>query len=692
MGGSSDLSYKQESSGIRASRHGLKERIVFTACLFILLLVLGAKVYRASLESTLWMDEVFSLQLSTKNGAQISDLASLDNHPPLYYHLLHAWVTLPSFLGFQHSVHWARLLNILIWVGTTAGIWILLRRVTPSWHSAWGAVLFAISPNIVQFTQDVRGYGLAVCAISIVFALLVAVEGRADSAPVAHLALAFAAASAIAYWSHLIAWVPTALLGCVWFTQTLRSGRPRRSQVLFTAFAPILAVLSIIPWAIRVPGQIHRLSNSAPGWMTEPSALNLARVFAEWLPFGRDGFAGLSSKPLALALTASMVLCLAISMVEIGRRKVAPTLTGEAFSIQVGLLGLLVSALLVATLWLLSRWGGVPVFHGPRYPLLGAGPWVLGCWLVVSASSTNNGRMIRAMVLSSPWLVSGLLEVYQVTVREHQSRKQMEEILRPELESGQASLYFEPAELAPYFRNTLSALGARPFSENYCEGRVHGVPKILLLNRWRTLDTPQSLLLHTALAYGLLGSVERESIPEATGDYELVSIPTIREREVSGLCVPYREAVRAVSSTPGASQCRLASQRFGDGWSYLEFTRRLEPFRWTQARSALLRFENDVEPGMFELHLAGRIATGNTLTLSSSEASWSNRVEGLKQDFEIVLPIEIRSNIRKPSIMIQCEELQPVRTGRSESFTRYLGVRVSGAELVPVAKTPTPGT
>ena len=54
---------------------------------------------RASLESTVWADELFSLTLAAQSPARIVELTAADFHPPGYYLALKVWLKLGRLTG-----------------------------------------------------------------------------------------------------------------------------------------------------------------------------------------------------------------------------------------------------------------------------------------------------------------------------------------------------------------------------------------------------------------------------------------------------------------------------------------------------------------------------------------------------------------------------------------------------------------
>src|SRR5713226_5012036 len=93
-------------SALRLSRPRRWQWITTTS---ILLLAAVPRFWGLGRESA-WIDEAYSLVLAKHSVAEIIRGTAADQHPPLYYLLLHFWLMLGSSVGF------ARLLSAAIGV------------------------------------------------------------------------------------------------------------------------------------------------------------------------------------------------------------------------------------------------------------------------------------------------------------------------------------------------------------------------------------------------------------------------------------------------------------------------------------------------------------------------------------------------------------------------------------------------
>lgn len=623
------------------------------------------------------MDEVFSLKLAEKHLPHFWDLARRDLHPPLYYLLLKFWLALPSLLGGEGSILWARLPNILVWGASGWIAWRLQLVRFPDWRAAWGALLMLVSPAFLQLTQDARSYGLASGGIALAYLALIGSRASRDRNQRFQLAVTFIASAAVAVWSHFVSWIAVALLCSVWIHVHTGPAEPPPRRWTRGLVPPLIVTAAALPLFVNVSENVGRLTAGSATWMTEPTFGNLLRTFAVWLPLGRDGGALLAQFPLASGIVAAMALSLALALARIRVFRSSAT-QRQRQQASDGVLGLAIGFVLALSLWSAARWLGVPVFHGPRYPLLGVGPWVLGAWSLMASSVRSNQRPRWLVLLSSPWLLSGIVALALMAGSSARSPELRSAVLLDDA----APVFYAPEQLDPYFRRTLSSIPARPFFEHFCEGQTRFPFRLLILNRWRELDSPAALLLHTAIANGSLGPVEHAPFPVATRDFEFLTLGGAHlatSREL--LCDAFRTISSPSPHWPDGMVANLAAQRLNDGWSYLEFNDRFDQFRWTDSRSAVLRFEGIAESGSYELRLVGGVGVGRTLTLALPEARWRTQVELGGSAFTLAVPLQISSRTANPRFVLSCEQLLAAQVGGPEPFTRQLGFYLRSASL-----------
>ncbi|MGD9316678.1 MAG: glycosyltransferase family 39 protein, partial [Anaerolineae bacterium] len=153
-------------------RGSRSRRVAGALLVLILLLAFGLRFYGLDAQS-LWNDEGSSVALAQRDLGAIARAAAGDIHPPLYYWLLSGWV---RFFGTSEAA--VRALSALLGVVLVALTYALGRRLMGRWVGLAAAVLAAIHPFQVYYSQEARMYMLlAVLTAGAVLALVHLVEG-----------------------------------------------------------------------------------------------------------------------------------------------------------------------------------------------------------------------------------------------------------------------------------------------------------------------------------------------------------------------------------------------------------------------------------------------------------------------------------------------------------------------------------
>jgi uncharacterized membrane protein len=102
---------------------------------------------------SLWYDEGISAHQLTRSFPEILRAASLDTHPPLYYWTLKAW---GDTLGSSELA--LRSLSAACGLLAVALTWLIGRRLFGSLPATLAALLLAVAPLAVYYSQEVRMY------------------------------------------------------------------------------------------------------------------------------------------------------------------------------------------------------------------------------------------------------------------------------------------------------------------------------------------------------------------------------------------------------------------------------------------------------------------------------------------------------------------------------------------------------
>jgi uncharacterized membrane protein len=129
---------------------------LFISAVVILILATLLRQWNLGAESA-WIDEAYSIELVKHSLVEIITGTAADQHPPLYYLLLHFWLRIGS------GVTYARLLSVILGVINIAQILHFGYKTGGVYIGLIGALLLAISPMHVWYSQEIRMYMLLLC-------------------------------------------------------------------------------------------------------------------------------------------------------------------------------------------------------------------------------------------------------------------------------------------------------------------------------------------------------------------------------------------------------------------------------------------------------------------------------------------------------------------------------------------------
>ncbi|MCW5853846.1 MAG: glycosyltransferase family 39 protein, partial [Anaerolineae bacterium] len=212
--------------------------------LAIVVLALALRFYRLDGQS-FWYDEGSAVVLAERDLPTIARDAAADIHPPLYYYLLHYWTG-----WFGQSEVAARSLSVLLGAALVGLTWALGREMFDGLTGATGALLLAVSPFAVYYSQEARMYTLAALMGAACFlATLRVVKGweRGSGVPWLPLLAYFVFALGALYTHYFAFTVPLAanLVVGLW---VLRH-RAWRQAVTWAAVQLVIAAL-FLPWLL----------------------------------------------------------------------------------------------------------------------------------------------------------------------------------------------------------------------------------------------------------------------------------------------------------------------------------------------------------------------------------------------------------------------------------------------------------
>ena len=120
----------------------------------ILILAFGLRLARLTFQP-LWWDEGYTLYFTTSDTAQLISRTAMDIHPPFYYLLLQAWISLTGPSPFA-----VRILSVITGTLIVAMVYVLGRRLLSHPTGLVAASLAAVAPFLIYYSQEARMYAL----------------------------------------------------------------------------------------------------------------------------------------------------------------------------------------------------------------------------------------------------------------------------------------------------------------------------------------------------------------------------------------------------------------------------------------------------------------------------------------------------------------------------------------------------
>lgn len=223
----------------------------------VLLLLISGFIRTRYISGQFWMDEALSVGIASHPLGAIPGVLRHDGSPPLFYALLHGWMTL--FGPSESATHALSLLCALLTVpiGMWAG-WSLFGRRA----GYMAAILFAFSAFLTQYSQETRMYAL----MGLLGLLATAGFMHAFLFRRRKYLILFAVAQAAMLYTH--AWGIFFGAGSVIALIPIWKASPdRRGLVRDALMAYIGAGILFLPW---LPTFIYQSQHTAAPWDSSP--------------------------------------------------------------------------------------------------------------------------------------------------------------------------------------------------------------------------------------------------------------------------------------------------------------------------------------------------------------------------------------------------------------------------------------
>jgi len=259
------------------------------AIALILVTAAALRIYNIGVQS-LWFDEAASVRIVRQDfPTMMSSIKDDERIPPLHYWILHAWVRV-----FGHAEWSVRLPSALAGVGAVWALYFLTKRLFGVGAALVAALLLAVAPYQIQYSQEARSYSLMVLTSLLSCWLFVRLLDTYPPKP--RLDAAYVLAGAAALYSHLYAVFTLIAQALTYALEWTRSEKPflgvRRWVVTQVAIVALF-----LPW---LPIAIRWARSVGSGFWVEP--MTLSDLWAAYV-----AYAGGSRGALILILVLALL-------------------------------------------------------------------------------------------------------------------------------------------------------------------------------------------------------------------------------------------------------------------------------------------------------------------------------------------------------------------------------------------------
>jgi mannosyltransferase len=271
----------------------LRVRLHFLAITLILLLAAALRINCLS-HDALWGDEITTVLLARM---PLTDLIKTnivwENIPPLHHLILHFWIKL-----FGDSEYSVRMPSVLAGI---AGVWItciLIRRLLGMRIALTAALLLAVNPMHIAYSQECRSYTISVLLGLAATDIFIRLLRR----PTQRLHVAYVLLAALGLYAHLYGlFIILAHHIIYWlqFTRSFRNKRPLRLRPRPWIVDNLAAASLFAPWAPIVLKWTRAVAKNF--WVREVTFDDVARSYYI--------YAG--SRAVLFIMTALIVLAIA---------------------------------------------------------------------------------------------------------------------------------------------------------------------------------------------------------------------------------------------------------------------------------------------------------------------------------------------------------------------------------------------
>lgn len=254
----------------------------------ILLLALALRLINLG-GRALWYDEAFAVLFAEKGLSAmlygtLTPVAggAADIHPLLYYGLLNVWMTVVG-----QSPAAVRLLSMILGVATVGLLYVLTKALFERKTALIAALIAAIAPFHVQYSQETRMYALlGLLLMAATWCFIRAWYNTSDSHAEKHSLqrwrywVAFGVLAGLAMYTQQLAAFYLVALGLVPLLAR------RRDMITGLLVGTVTAVVVYLPWLVNLPGQLAKVRSYY--WLEKPTVATPLLTIRSFLSANMD--------------------------------------------------------------------------------------------------------------------------------------------------------------------------------------------------------------------------------------------------------------------------------------------------------------------------------------------------------------------------------------------------------------------
>jgi uncharacterized membrane protein len=214
------------------------------------LAVAAGVVLRVGSSSDLWLDESLSVNIARLPLGHMIDALRRDGHPPLYYLLLHGWMSV-----FGTSDGAVRSLSGVLSLATLPLLWLAGRRYGGRACALVLLVLAATNPFAIRYATEARMYALVTLLVVVGWLSVRAALDRGSRLSLAGVGLSSGLLLLSHYWSFYLVAATGIVLAWHW-----RAGRTEARRVLL---AVAVGSVLFLPW---LPAFLDQAGTTGTPW------------------------------------------------------------------------------------------------------------------------------------------------------------------------------------------------------------------------------------------------------------------------------------------------------------------------------------------------------------------------------------------------------------------------------------------